>query len=264
MDKLLVGSIYPDNSPLSKKWLDIQLRYLKATTKVTFNHISIIQSGDPKNFSSDTEVFVNQKGGRGSTAHIRGLQWLKRVFLERQKNYSHFLFLDMDAFPIRENWDQFLTGKLAGRWDLAVLLRPENLEQRLHSSVIFCKKIVLGELSWEICEVGRDLAGGKENDIKLMPYQEKLRNRAFPLLKSNQHLVHPLLCGIYWDMFYHHSCGTGRKFNMRSGSYWGHILPKETRVQEFTDQLMIDSNGFIKKLAGWKSHVQVPAGTFTK
>lgn len=236
-----------------------QLRYLKATTIDTeFDHISVLKKGDIDSFSSESEVLSSPLSGSGSIAHLHGLKQLKGLFLRRQEKYENFLFLDMDAFPIRMNWLSFLTDRLANKWDIAAILRPENLEQRLHSSVIFCKLKALEKLDWEACEVGQDLVGGKENDIKILHYQDELRDRVFPLLKSNKHLVHPLLCSVYWDMFYHHSCGSIRRFNMRSSSYWGHIMPKETPPAAFVEEIMADTNGFIKKLTGWNEHIDVP------
>lgn len=253
-----MGSVFTDTSGWSRFWLETQLKYLKATTLVEFDHISILQEGDADSFSTESEVSLSSLRGSGSVAHMHGLKQLKSQFLRRQEKYDNFLFLDMDAFPIRRNWLSLLNDRLAGRWDMATILRPENLEQRLHSSVIFCRIKALEKLDWEIGEVGKDLAGGTENDLKILHYQDELRDRVFPLLKSNKHLVHPLLCSVYWDMFYHHSCGSGRKFKMRSSSYWGHMMPKElTPPAAFFKEIKADTNGFIKKLTGWHEHIDV-------
>ena len=236
----------------------MQLRYLKATTRTEFDHISVLQDGDPDSFSNESEVVLSSRGGGGSVAHMRGLKLLKDHFMRVKDEYEFFLFLDMDAFPIKNNWLSLLDDRLAGQWDLATILRPENLECRFHSSVIFCRLKALEKLDWKIGEVGHDLKGGKENDLHILPYQEELSTRVLPLLKSNKHLVHPLLCSVYWDMFYHHSCGSGRKFRMRSSQYWGHMMPKETPPAAFIDEIMADSNTFIKKLTGWTEHTHVP------
>lgn len=252
-----MGSVFTDTSGWSRFWLKTQLKYLKATTLVEFDHISILQKGDAASFSTESEVFLSSLRGSGSIAHMHGLKQLKGQFLRRQEKYDNFLFLDMDAFPIRRNWLSLLSDRLAGRWDMATILRPENLEQRFHSSVIFCRLKALEKLDWETGEVGKDLAGGIENDLKILHYQDELRDRVFPLLKSNKHLVHPLLCSVYWDMFYHHSCGSARKFKMRSSSYWGHMMPKETPPAAFFKEIKADTNGFIKKLTGWHEHIDV-------
>jgi hypothetical protein len=105
-------------------------------------------------------------------------------------------------------------------------------------------------MQWHVGQIGDDLCGKRESDVRLSPYQQN-RNLALPMLKSNQWNRHPLLCAVYHDLFYHHCCGSGRRYNMRSKPYWGHIVPQQTNVMETIDELMANPAEFISKLAGW-------------
>jgi len=252
--KLCIGTIFPDCGKLGEQWLDLQLRYIKATTK-NFHHVSLVQNGSKISsfFSNNTEVIrpLGQRNAKNSQAHTVGLNGLHAHFIKHQANYDHFLFIDMDAFPIRKNWYDILVKKLGNNWELAIALRCENLETRLHSSILFATKPCLQHLKWGVHKVGVDLIGKSESDVNLMSHQTKRRKQSYVLLRSNQYQIHPLLCGVYYDLFYHHGCGSGRQFNMRSRPYWGHIVPQKFDVMGSIDKLMEDPNEFIGKLAGW-------------
>lgn len=269
--KLCIGTIFVDCGELGEKWLDLQLRYIKATTS-DFHHVSLVQNGDISNFFSDnTEIirpFKVPRRRKPSHAHIVGLQSLHAHFLKNQDLYEDFLFLDMDAFPIRKNWHEILLHNLhgglrSGTWEIATALRCENLETRLHSSILFADKQGLQHLKWRFARIGPDLVGKMEADVQLISHQKNRRNKAFVLLRSNQHQIHPLLCGVYYDLFYHHGCGSGRKFNMRSRPYWGHISPK-FNVSKSINDLMDNPNEFIGNLAGWhrSEYPQIEKGHF--
>lgn len=258
VNKLCIGSIFVDCDELSEQWLDLQLRYIKATT-TDFHHVSLVQNSGSikisKFFSNNTEVIrpipESPKTARDSQAHVIGLKGLHNYFKKHQATYENFLFIDMDAFPIRKNWYDILLRKLK-KHEIAIALRSENLETRLHSSILFCKKQGLAHLDWGVHKVGNDLIGRSESDVNLISHQAGVRRKnSYVLLRSNQYQIHPLLCGVYYDLFYHHGCGSGRKFNMRSRPYWGHIVNPRFDVMESINDLMNDPNEFIGKLAGW-------------
>ena len=255
--KLCIGTIFIDCGPLGEQWLDLQLKYIKATTR-DFHHISVVHNGKiTPFFENNTQVIrPGGKGVKNSKGHVIGLECLHRFFIKRRELYEDFLFIDMDAFPIKNNWHNILKPRVSGAaknspYEIATLLRCENLEQRLHSSVLFTGQTGLDHLKWGVQKVGMDLIGKQESDVKIVNYQEARRNKAFVMLRSNQHQIHPLLCGVYYDLFYHHGCGSGRNYNMRSKPYWSHIVPQAFDVRASIDQLMENPNEFIGKLAGW-------------
>jgi len=249
---LIVGTILPDCEPVSQQWLDLQLRFLKATTK-HFHHVSVVQKGEITPFFNDnTEVIkIDGQPLANSAAHVRGLERLKTHFSNVQNDFRHFLFIDMDAFPVRRNWLEILLAQMKTEHEIAIPVRFENLEQRLHSSILFCKREALSNLRWSVKCVGNDLIGSREMDVTLEEYQVDRRRNVFTLIRSNAYQIHPLLCGMYYDLFYHNGCGSGRVYNMRSRPYWKHVVPQNVDVKDLIEQLFANPDNFIRSL-GWK------------
>lgn len=269
--KLLVGSVFIDDSPVQQQWLDLQLRFLKDTTD-SFDHVALLSQGSKTDtFEKRTRVIVpKDMTMQGSLAHEQGLNELLDYFRNNANEYSHFLIIDGDAFPMKKNWmgsllqkmqpeDQFdnfgssFPLKPIGRsYDIAVALRCENLESRLHASILFAKKTALEHLSFVYGGFGTDLVGRKEIDIFIPKYQTELRHLALPLLRTNKFNLHPLACGIYFDSFYHHCCGSGRPFHLRaSDGYLNKIIQPLGDLSNFTTMLMENPSDFVSKLAGW-------------
>jgi hypothetical protein len=251
---LCVGTILVSGDELNQQWLDLQLRYLKATTE-DFDHVTYVSSGIYPQEILDMDTHCLTESGRNpkknSQAHIFGLETLREFFVKNIGRYKHFLFLDMDAFPIKKGWQNILNPRLDKRHEVATLIRPENLELRAHCSVLYTRADCLSKMNWKVAAIGNDLIGNKESDVKLINYQEKWRDKVFVMVRSNKVNIHPLLCGVYYDMFYHHGCGSGRNYNMRSRPYWQHVVDKRTDVMSTIHQLMSRPSEFISELAGW-------------
>lgn len=253
--RVLVGSVFANDSPAQARWLALQLAYLRATTG-EFHHVTFIPSCERLTnpfFQQNTEFLPNpgDRNVASNHAHVLGLRSLLRYFKDHSDDYSMFLFIDSDAFPIRRNWVDLLSSRMTGPVEIAVAMRPENLEQRLHASLLLAHGRALDHLSWEVGRAGNDLLGQEEADVVMPFYQHSNRERVFTLLRSNRHNLHPLLCGIYYDTFYHHGCGSGREFIVRSQSYWAHAVDEQVDVAALTEQLMSDPPGFVGRLAGW-------------
>jgi hypothetical protein len=253
MKELLIGSCFLDDSPLQRQWLDLQLKFIRATTK-EFDHVIVVSHEVKGDAFADNSLVIHplekftELGG--SRAHQQSLNILADFFERKQDEYKYFLFLDCDAFPIRKNWLSILTDKMPHH-EIATLVRPENLERRLHSSVLFAKKEALPNLQFPATELGYNLAGEMERDIN-PPYYQERRNLVLSLVRSNKIEYHPVGCGVYFDMFYHHSNGSGCKYNETvSQKYWDHVVDPIEDLYDFTEMLMNDPNMFVKKLAGW-------------
>ena len=241
--RLLIGTTFINDSDDQKKWLDLQLSFLRDTTE-DFDHI-VYLTEHFQNFEKITNVVTGY-----DNTHVAGLIKLKEVFMENQDFYDYFLFIDSDAFPVQKGWIDILLKSMDAfstennEKEIACNLRTENLEQRLHASVLFVKKNALNDLKWHNNPIV-DVMGNEERDVQISSYQEEKRKQAFPMLRSNKTEVHPLLCGVYYNMFYHHGLGSGRADNMRGKTYWNHlpVTPKS-----FTDALMENPKKFIDNL----------------
>lgn len=253
MKKLLVGSVFINDSDQQLKWLELQLKALENTTE-NWDHVVVLSEGiQTNNFDGKTEIIVPEdKTLKYSDAHCRGLNLLRDYFFSFRSDYEYFLFLDSDAFPIRKNWiatlvnkmkssDQFnqngySTGVTYNRnYEVASIIRSENLETRLHASVLFVPSLYLDKIKFENGKSGSDLLCNIESDIYIPQYQFISRCTAFPLIRTNKTNVHHLACGVYYDMFYHHACGSGRSFDIRATDFYlDKILPPTGSVNNFT------------------------------
>lgn len=262
MLQLLVGSVFADDSEHQVKLLDLQLKFLRATTP-DFQHVAFVAKQSTGLFSKKTDVLPQQVLGEGESEHLMGLTAILQEFRNRQNRFPCFLVLDSDAFPIKSGWLSQLLNKMdspvydtAGNfvfnrhepYEIAAALRYENMEQRLHASICFMKDVALDhDLDFRHGYVGDDLVGGREIDIYITPYQTERRDRAFPLIRSNKVNVHPLACGIYFDSFYHHGAGS-RDLIVRGSNYWDRYAPTG---QDYMADLMADPVKHISMLAGW-------------
>ena len=249
--RLLVGTVFLDASPAQQRWFDLQQRYLSRTTG-RFDHVTFMSDGsDPEVFSGRTKILRSDQPAKTSHfAHVYGLERLLGYFRSCADQYDYFLFLDSDAFPVRAQWLDILAERMRSgpAYEIAVALRPENLEVRLHASVLLASREALAHLDFGVALVGSDLVGNPEQDVAMSAYQGERRHRAFPLLRSNRVNLHPLLCGIYYDLFYHNGCGSGRQFVMRAQEYWNHMVDEQVDPEIWIGELMNDPDAFISQL----------------
>ena len=267
---LLVGSVFASTQPQQVEWLELQSRYLAATTH-NFDHVVFVNHADTAAFDGKVKVIGNLKDDptkiHSSVLHLQGLNCLRDYFLSAQDSYDGFLFLDNDAFPVRKGWQSVLQHKMAAA-DIAVIVRPEMCEFRWHVSVLFVNKGGLNDLEFKFSpmhylgSMGKDFLGNVEDDLHINYQSADMRDRVFPLLRTNQYNVHPVACGVYYDMFYHHTFGSehGVKVerqpfaSLRHGGKYGYgnfYTDPQYRYREFYSSLMEDPTGFIGKLAGW-------------
>lgn len=289
--KLLVGSVYASSSKQQQEWYQLQLAYLQATTQ-NFDHVVFVNSSDASAFVDKANVIGTLSDDplhmHDSSVHLNGLISLHKYFRSVQNEYDSFLFLDSDAFPIRKNWEKVLSEKMVGRCcptaeekEIAVIVRPELCEFRWHASVLFATRAGLNKLEFRFSKMnyldalGKDFLGHSEHDIHINYQEASLRDKVFPLLRTNQHNLHFVACGVYYDMFYHHTFGTGRgqkqsrpdKYrltphdSLRHGGKYGYgdfYVDPAYPYKAFYEDLMANPSVFINKLAGW-SQSEYPA-----
>lgn len=257
MKDLLIGTALVDDSPGQLQWLDLQLRFIRATTE-DFDHV-VITSGEVTDSS-----FAKKRGSQlirptnqfkelgGSRAHQQSLNILADYFERQKNNYRHFLFLDCDAFPIRKNWLQILCQKMPHH-EIAAIVRTENLELRFHASVLFARPEALRNLDFQATVVGNTLDGGIERDLNPVHYQQH-KEKVLGMVRSNKYNVHPVACGVYFDMFYHHSNGSDCKFIEKSKDYWDHMVDPLDDLGHFKRSLMQAPEQFIGLLTRPQCH----------
>jgi len=295
--RLLVGSVYANSSKQQQEWFQLQSAYLKATT-CDFDHVIFVAHSDASAFDGKVKVVGTLSDDpinmHDSEVHLRGLIGLQDYFRSVQSEYDRFLFLDSDAFPIRKNWEALLSEKMVGRCcpesqtkEIAIVVRPELCEFRWHPSVIFATRDGLNNLEFRFSKMtyldalGKDFLGHVEHDVHVNYQEPQLRGRVLPLMRTNQHNVHFVACGVYYDMFYHHTFGAERgqkqqqprKYrltpwkSLRGGGKYGYgdfYADSRYLYKEFYAELMANPSSFINKLAGWSQSEYPEIGCISK
>jgi len=287
--RLLVGSVYANSSKQQQEWFQLQSAYLQATTQ-DFDQVAFVNYSDTSGFDGKVKVVgsltKNPVEIHDSAVHLNGLKGLQEYFLSVQNEYDRFLFLDSDAFPIRKNWEALLSRKMGGSKEIAVMVRPELCEFRWHVAVLYTTRIGLNNLEFKfskmsyLAEMGKDFLGRVENDVHINYQAANLRDKVFPLMRTNQYNVHFVVCGIYYDMFYHHAFGSERgqkqtrpgkhrltpHKSLRQGgkySYGDFYADPNYPYKEFYANLMANPSSFINKLAGWSQSEYPEVGSIS-
>lgn len=263
--RLLIGSVFASDDDFQEQLLDLQLRFIKATTD-SFDHVVFIsKSTKEKSFENKTHVIQRGVSENCDNQHVEGLESLHRYFLQVRDQYDYFLILDSDAFPIKKNWIKTLTNKMSPQqcfddegfftfsygpeFEIASVIRQENFESRLHASILFANNRSLDEISFEYRLVGKDILNRDETDVCLPLYQFEKREKAYPLIRTNKVNIHPIVAGVYGDMFYHHGAGTRSNLVFRGGIY--HDYCTANSAEFYMDELFKCPSEFISNLAGW-------------
>lgn len=193
------------------EWIDIQLDYLSRYMKVPFKMWITTWGIQQVKDKRIARVYQDV-----SPTHSEQLNQLASHVLEVADSEDYILFIDSDAFPIKEinQLDNILNGN-----DLAAIQRMENNgDPQPHpcfclTRVAFWKKIGgdwrKGNQRW----VGYD--GVKRTDIGGLLY-EKLNKEKIEWTKirrSNRCSFHSVWFGIYGDLIYHHGAGSRAFFS---------------------------------------------------
>lgn len=238
---LLVGSVYIDH-PRSKAWYDLQLRFLNRTT-INFKHVVYLNGS--QNFYGNSEILkVDKEPTKGEycaqQAHIRGLNAIIDRF-NADDRYDNLLLLDSDCFPIQPRWQKDLLGSMDG-FDVAAVARYENLDTFAHPSAFFVKRPAAATLRFGVFPqtnlVGHEFSDTSSNVTKF-----------FPMIRTNRLNHHPVLCGVYWDRFYHHGAGSRNPLFRLFYSYFNETNNVSSLESKLFDELVANPDRFIEKLA---------------
>lgn len=229
--KLLVGSVYIDH-PRSHAWYDLQMKYLNLTTD-NFEHI-VCTGGRDDLYRRSKVIKIQSKPGQ--PGHILGLNTIIHHF-NRHTEYDHLLLLDSDCFPIQNLW-QYNLDKAMGDFDVAAVVRYENLDTFAHPCVFYVRRQAAKNLNFAML---------KQTNLVGFPYEDTSSNvtRFFPLIRSNTVNYHPILFGVYWDCFYHHGAGSRNLSFRLFYSYYNKDKNVSAMEEEKFKELVKNSDKFI-------------------
>jgi len=188
------------------KWIDIQLRYLQRNIRNEFRVYAFIDHEDIEHAGKFYHCLTNP-----IHSHPLKLNLLADKILYLSKDDDDILiFLDGDAFPIGE-LSIYLKKKLQS-FKLIAIKRLENYgDPQPHPA--FCATTTG---FWR--EVKGDWSSGYQWKIKsdafitdtggnLLKLLIDLDIEWYPMLRSNNHNLHPLWFGLYDGIIYHHGAG---------------------------------------------------------
>lgn len=237
---LLVGSVYSDHIR-SKKWYELQIKYLNFTTNDFFHFVYL---NGKKNFYKNSYVVCDK-----STAptpqeyHFRGLNAIIEYFKENSQ-FDYLLLLDSDCFPIRSGWQiKLLKSMNLNNFKVAAAARYENLDTFAHPSIFFIKRSAAINLNLHFGYfeqknmIGRKFLDTSSNIDKFLP-----------LIRSNKINYHPVLFGVYWNSFYHHGAGSRNlKFRLFY-NYFNTDKDVSCMEKEMFKKLCLNPSDFVKNL----------------
>ena len=260
MKDVLVASVFT-NSPRNETWLHLQRSFLRQTT-ASYDHAIYLNHCDWSDSFRESLIIGSRSEktlsglGKQSADHAAALTEVFRYFREHT-DYSYYLLLDSDCFPVRRDWLPALVRQMK-RFQFAAPMRSENLEDFPHPCALFLTKAAL-ERPWNLTVTpGWNLLGKPYVDLGCSLPTEGW----YPLLRTNVYNPHPVLAAIYKHLFYHHGAGS-RQLYFRTERYYDYIDDHAKVEAEIYERLAADPTKFIYELMGGDGLAPAPTSTLS-
>lgn len=195
------------------KWIEIQSTYLKNNTNNDYKVYCGVSDlpGEVKPPSIERYNFDNLENVENKHAYKMN-HLSDTIDMSKEDPNDMLVFLDPDALPVQQGWDQFVKDALEKHKVIAIS-REENIEPLLRpdqrpyphpcflaTTLGFWKK---NKLSWDIDpSQGADCAG-----VLLKKWLAENNHDWGRLLRSNCFNLHPLNFAVYGHLIYHHGSG---------------------------------------------------------
>jgi len=247
MKRILIMTVYAP-SDYNHYWYKLQKHFIEKTTSIPYDFKVIINNVEDEMFDKNEVVKKNES----NIGHPKGIRQIID-YMKKNTEYSGYLLLDSDCFPVRQGWHDILDKQMFRlKKEIAAPIRFENLDLFPHPCVAYMTKnaIVNSKVNFDYTIV-KNLIGDEIDEVggKML----SVMNDVLPLLRTNRVNLHPVAAGIYHHLFYHHGAGS-RGFDFRvlkMYEYYNHWINNEGQP-EYGDQLMHalvnDPDGFIDKL----------------
>lgn len=188
------------------KWTDIQREYIDRAVSSDYKLYCCLDSslsGEKSKYD-----FVIEDNERD---HAAKLNKLGAVILEHAEPEDVLIFIDGDAFPVFDDFGEYIFEKLKNFPLLAIQRLENGGDRKPHPSfccttVKFWKEI---QGNWKEgfrynLSSGQTVTDPGANLLKLL----NDRNiEWYPLLRSNKKNMHPIFFGVYDNVIYHHGAG---------------------------------------------------------
>lgn len=246
--KILILSVYAPCA-LNKEWYRLQKHFIKKNTLLPYDFKIITNKVSSDLFEEDEVVRINNE----NIGHPAGIVQIQEYMREHQDEYSGYLILDSDCFPVRPGWHDVLDSQMSRfNKNIAAPIRYENLDLFPHPCVVYMNRTALNnpKVNFNYTEV-KNLLGDMINEVGGAMCE--VSDDVLPMLRSNRINLHPVAAGIYHHLFYHHAAGS-RGFDFRlikEYDYCNHWIDNEAHAdygKQLLDALLQDPDGFIDKL----------------
>ena len=256
MRKTLIASVYyfdGKNEEENRLWFNLQKKFLRKNT-FSYEFAVLLNGCKDDSWFKGCEIIGNIE----QSLHKNAIQKVIEYF--RANDFDSYCLLDSDCFPIVKNWPMKLRSYIEEHnlW-YASVSRVENGETFPHPAAQFINSKYINDPMFDYTEdaVSTDLNTGETFRDTGTCNQKKDENGRiiwYPLLRTNRINVHPLLCGIYGDYFYHHGMGSRWPKNrcyrgMRIYDSYG-IKANPKNVEYTFDRLRENPESFINYLMG--------------
>ncbi len=245
--KILIMTVYAP-SEYNHYWYKLQKHFIKNNTTVSYDFKIVANNVDIKLFDPK-EVVINNNNNIGHPSGIRQII----QYMKENNEYSGYLLLDSDSFPVRKGWHEILDQQMIKlNKSVAAPIRFENLDLFPHPCSVYIKKdaITEGKINFDYAIV-KNLMG--DNIDEVGGNMLSVIDDVMPLLRTNRINLHPVAAGIYHHLFYHHGAGS-RGFDFRllkMYEYYNHWIDNESQEDygaKLIEALVSDPEGFIDKL----------------
>lgn len=206
----------------TSKWIDIQLRYLTQHIQSDFRVYAFLND-IPEEYGKKFYYVCSEP----IAEHAIKLNLLAERISWNGNERDIIIFLDGDAFPVTDNFVQFIESKV-GLHKLIAIQRSEN-QGDIQPHPSFCATTIgfWNEIKgdWKMGYLWRDSTGTLVTDVggNLLSKLQQLQVNWLPIRRSNKRNLHPVWFGVYGDLIYHHGAGFREPFG-RVDSISGGIM----------------------------------------
>jgi hypothetical protein len=248
--QVLVASIFAGGKG-DTEWCKIQSSFLdKTSSDSSLTKLAVVANDceDLSLYKKYGYIVLKQDSNTHRPGIVAALD-----YFQNQTNLPYFCLLDSDAWPIDSKWvdlciewSNYVTNTNVPKIGVAAF-RPENLDFFPHPCIFFIKREFINKpRSFYKTEIpNRNVLGDDFVDT----FSELKSDWFYPLLRSNKVNLHPIVGGIYSNIFYHHGAGSrGSRFRAFASNFYTHYIHKFPHKKRLTQELFANPEEFINKL----------------
>jgi len=240
----------------TNKFLDIQEKYFENFTKESYKLYRGYSDFEPLT-AGQNSVNINLNGM--TNQHALRLNHMFGIISLDCDDSDILVFADSDAYPIMDNWLDYVKEKLI-QYPVVAVLRQENM-----AALTNCSREEHPHPCFFVTTVGFWRSNNLNFDYQvntgynILTFLQSRGLDFYKLLRSNTVDIHPLMFGVYDDIIYHHGAGNRPPYDgvdiclrKRLGHgpeldlHYPQILLFNQKLSELVYDEMLDDDNFIR------------------